>query len=180
MAEDSAVTAAASAAAAAAADQLLFGSGDSRAASDSDISRWQSESFVFSSSVVWGLRQTVGGPCGVLAPVQAFLLRHLIDNAASPLHPTEDERREALASALAAMIWRCRGGGGGNDEATTAVWQGAAHTSLASLSSCIAGAALEQPGAVLAFVRSVRRLSACVCARRRGVNGDGGRVNRWC
>lgn len=36
--------------------------------------------FVFSAEEVTALEQHVGGPCSVIAPVQAFLLKNLLQN----------------------------------------------------------------------------------------------------
>mmetsp|Transcript_5929 Transcript_5929/g.17150 ORF Transcript_5929/g.17150 Transcript_5929/m.17150 type:complete len:612 (+) Transcript_5929:81-1916(+) len=90
--------------------QFLFGF----YAEEADIERWMSSSFKFEGTsktegsevseaaectegrrrrheeklaCPWGLRQELGGPCGVLAAVQAFLLRELLwsDNSGSTL-----------------------------------------------------------------------------------------------
>ena len=43
-----------------------------------DVNRWRSQKFVFSSEFPFVLEQTQGGPCGVLAPVQGFLIASLM------------------------------------------------------------------------------------------------------
>ena len=43
-----------------------------------DVLRWTSQKFVFSESIPVVLQQVHGGPCGVLAPVQAFIVKELL------------------------------------------------------------------------------------------------------
>eukprot|EP00929_Paragymnodinium_shiwhaense_P016758 TRINITY_DN12539_c0_g1_i1.p1 TRINITY_DN12539_c0_g1~~TRINITY_DN12539_c0_g1_i1.p1 ORF type:complete len:595 (+),score=149.65 TRINITY_DN12539_c0_g1_i1:225-2009(+) len=88
----------------------------------SDIERWLGAGFRFSEvkGTEWGLWQQQGGPCGVLAPVQAFMLRHLLfgeeangeDQAARKAQPLlfagaeeADARPAVLAYALAAILF---------------------------------------------------------------------------
>lgn len=52
---------------------LLFGTNPV----DEDIDRWRSQKFQFAESIPFLLEQSHGGPCGVLAPVQAFLMAKL-------------------------------------------------------------------------------------------------------
>jgi len=64
----------------------------------------------------YGLQQVEGGPCGVLAVVQAFLLRALMTRGLGAgekavLEVDEKERQEALADALAEILWRNAGDG---------------------------------------------------------------------
>lgn len=65
--------------------ELLFG----LAPDEDDVFRWTQSAFVFvgdtgtageveSLPCPWGLRQDLGGPCGVLASVQAFIVRELL------------------------------------------------------------------------------------------------------
>jgi hypothetical protein len=63
----------------------------------------------------FGLVQHKGGPCGVLAVVQAFLLAPLVHGyggggggrgRGSWKQPKEADRKDALAWALATVIWR--------------------------------------------------------------------------
>jgi hypothetical protein len=61
----------------------------------------------------FGLIQRKGGPCGVIAPIQAFLLVELLfsspplggSNAEKLLNPSDDRRRESLCKVLAEMLW---------------------------------------------------------------------------
>lgn len=51
-----------------------------------DLGRWYDQGFVFCTrdgAAPFGLVQTEGGPCGVLAPVQAEIIRELFDASAS-------------------------------------------------------------------------------------------------
>ena len=45
---------------------------------EDDVNRWKSQKFRFSSQFPFSIDQLHGGPCGILAPVQAFLLKKLI------------------------------------------------------------------------------------------------------
>ena len=59
-----------------------------------------------------GLRQREGGPCGVLATVQAFTLRELLSReGAAPLHlVSREDAGDALVAALSHVIWSARVG----------------------------------------------------------------------
>ncbi len=81
---------------------------------------WPGQAFSFSPSVRFGFRQSRGGPCGVLASVQAHLVRALCFGAAplddatravDPLAPTDAERAKALAAAITQILLRCSAGG---------------------------------------------------------------------
>jgi len=59
----------------------------------------------------YGLQQVSGGPCGVLAVVQAFLMRALLQRGLAGgqnavLEVDEKTRQEALADALCEILWR--------------------------------------------------------------------------
>jgi hypothetical protein len=98
--------------------KLVFGDRPEAA----DVERWLNVGFQFSPSpgVEWGLWQRHGGPCGVFAPVQAFILKHLLfhegENAVAdaekrkdqPLAASgtaDDERGSALAHALSSILY---------------------------------------------------------------------------
>eukprot|EP00051_Salpingoeca_urceolata_P003952 m.61708 g.61708 ORF g.61708 m.61708 type:complete len:639 (+) comp13251_c0_seq1:132-2048(+) len=51
---------------------------DPRQTKDEDLLRWHQQGLEFSDHVSFGLKQAQGGPCGVLASVQAELLRQLL------------------------------------------------------------------------------------------------------
>lgn len=57
----------------------------------------------------YGLQQVEGGPCGVLAVVQAFVLKALLErssgSAAAVLEVDEKTRQEALVEALCEVLW---------------------------------------------------------------------------
>jgi len=62
----------------------------------------------------YGLHQVEGGPCGVIAVVQAFMLRALGEmgvNCAALLTVNESQRQEALADAIVEILWTNIGGG---------------------------------------------------------------------
>lgn len=96
--------------------ELLFGRLSAQSAQVEDIERWHLQGFTFSSALAtsFGLTQFKGGPCGVLASVQAFVLYRLVfggqgcivTNELIPLQPTHTQREEALAWALASIVIR--------------------------------------------------------------------------
>jgi len=80
---------------------------------------WRRQGFFFSraSALGYGLIQSAGGPCGVLASVQAFVLRELLfPTEASPVsdyrNPTPIEQARALVSSLARIIFTASGSSG--------------------------------------------------------------------
>lgn len=82
----------------------------------SSPSRWRHQGFVFSRAprTLFGLSQESGGPCGVLAPVQAFVIQKLLFaggataniNAEIPVAPTTKQQDDALVWALTHIIAR--------------------------------------------------------------------------
>ncbi|MEW5307977.1 MAG: hypothetical protein WDW36_010343 [Sanguina aurantia] len=71
------------------------------------------QGFFFSSctGLGFGLLQTAGGPCGVLAAVQAHVLAGLQSTDGSfNTSPTASQQQRALASALSELLWACRSG----------------------------------------------------------------------
>lgn len=44
------------------------------------------QGFYFDENLKYGIHQDQGGPCGILATVQAFFLKHLLYGAKMPLH----------------------------------------------------------------------------------------------
>jgi len=91
---------------------VLFGSN----ADPLDIERWHSQGFNFSvdPSIRWGLLQMYGGPCGVLAPIQALVLKDLIYESkvpvavdkAVPIEVTNDQAEAALLRTLVHVLQR--------------------------------------------------------------------------
>jgi len=99
--------------------QILFGA----QAVIADIKRWHQQGFVFTSDnslahYPWGLEQNYGGPCGVLAPIQAYLLHHLIfkmkvaleKEEERPLSVTPAVCQQALNEVLADILIKSTGG----------------------------------------------------------------------
>ncbi|XP_063780397.1 probable ubiquitin carboxyl-terminal hydrolase MINDY-4 [Pseudophryne corroboree] len=73
---------------------------------------WRTQSFTFSntSSLKYGFVQKKGGPCGVLAAVQACVLKHLLfgkdSDISSALQPSDTRRSSCLYKAIAEILWR--------------------------------------------------------------------------
>ncbi|GCB80564.1 hypothetical protein scyTo_0017229, partial [Scyliorhinus torazame] len=89
---------------------LLFGSSFSCFAEE-----WKMQSFTFNDlpELRYGIVQKKGGPCGVLAAIQACVLQKLIfedvassDCEATELQPSNAERSQCLALAIADILWR--------------------------------------------------------------------------
>nr|XP_022286983.1 probable ubiquitin carboxyl-terminal hydrolase MINDY-4 isoform X1 [Crassostrea virginica] len=87
---------------------LIFGS-----ATQCFNDEWRYQSLVFCDlpKLQYGIVQKKGGPCGVLAAIQACLLQELLfGDCRIPLKrfgdPTHEERSLALATALAKIFWR--------------------------------------------------------------------------
>ena len=73
---------------------------------------WACQGFAQRPARTWALKQNNGGPCGVLASVQAHLLRQ-IRGKFSDLQfsdATSAQTSEALVHAIATIIWACRVG----------------------------------------------------------------------
>lgn len=77
-----------------------------------DIKRWLNQGFEFSSTWSAGLRQGQGGPCGVLAVVQAEMLVSLMFRAQTQRGDVEkcspEAADEALVAAMLAILDRAR------------------------------------------------------------------------
>ncbi|XP_053322957.1 ubiquitin carboxyl-terminal hydrolase MINDY-3 [Spea bombifrons] len=80
---------------------LVWGRRNSKGLVDSIFSRW-TQGFVFSDSESTALEQFEGGPCAVIAPVQAFLLKNLLFIFEKPnwRNCHEDEQKEVLCQTL--------------------------------------------------------------------------------
>ncbi|KAM6281881.1 putative ubiquitin carboxyl-terminal hydrolase MINDY-4 isoform 2-T2 [Porphyrio hochstetteri] len=89
---------------------------------------WKIQSFTFNSipQLKYGIVQKKGGPCGVLAAVQACVLQQLIfadnnrDKDTRCLQPSEVHRTKCLTMAIADILWRA----GGNEKAIVALPSG--------------------------------------------------------
>ena len=89
-------------------------------ASVDDMERWYNQGFNFCEEPNFGLKQGHGGPCGILAAVQAELLKHMffiksqtqtqtISSSAIPNITNEDVESYfimALRSILVKCMWR--------------------------------------------------------------------------
>ncbi|EFJ11004.1 hypothetical protein SELMODRAFT_271951 [Selaginella moellendorffii] len=99
--------------------QMVFGPQVTREV----LAQWCNQGFRFSSDLETslGLVQHEGGPCGVLATIQATLLKYLLfvpnKRDASQLEFQDSERTSALIQAMAETLWRA----GGNQRAVLAV-----------------------------------------------------------
>ncbi|KAI8905935.1 hypothetical protein EDD86DRAFT_180181, partial [Gorgonomyces haynaldii] len=80
---------------------------------------WSGKGFVFSQhqEVSYGLVQLKGGPCGLLASVQAFVIKKMTSEprfkksvVQGLLRPSVQVQQEALVEALAEMIWQAGDG----------------------------------------------------------------------
>ncbi|NXG40937.1 MINY4 hydrolase, partial [Psilopogon haemacephalus] len=102
---------------------LLFGSSLSCFSEE-----WKIQSFTFSNTpqLKYGIVQKKGGPCGVLAAVQACVLQQLIfadsNRNKDPrcLQPSEVHRTKCLTMAIADILWRA----GGSEKAVVALPSG--------------------------------------------------------
>ncbi|NWS56700.1 MINY4 hydrolase, partial [Chunga burmeisteri] len=89
---------------------------------------WKIQSFTFSDipQLKYGIVQKKGGPCGVLAAVQACVLQQLIfgdsnrNKDSRCLQPSEVHRTKCLSMAIADILWRA----GGNEKAIVALPSG--------------------------------------------------------
>ncbi|XP_059922548.1 probable ubiquitin carboxyl-terminal hydrolase MINDY-4 [Gadus macrocephalus] len=107
--------------------ELLLGSG-SRCFSP----EWRNQGFGFSETpdLRYGIVQRKGGPCGVLASVQACLLQKLLFDDPNPageelgrLRPSDGVRRRCLVLAVSEVLWRA----GEHKTATLAITSGRSH-----------------------------------------------------
>jgi hypothetical protein len=91
--------------------ELLFG----REPVELDVQRWNAQGFTFSDNdtIRFGLTQRYGGPCGILAPVQCFVMYDLLFNPErklseeEQLSPSDEQRVDALLHSLAWIVERC-------------------------------------------------------------------------
>eukprot|EP01083_Nonionella_stella_P292365 994385_1 len=95
---------------------ILFGTD----AKQNDVDRWFSQGLGFTkdndndNDIRFGLLQIHGGPCGVLCPIQAYMLKEMLfdgnmnvildDGSELPLLPTNEQREEALIRSLTSII----------------------------------------------------------------------------
>jgi len=69
---------------------------------------WEKQSFVFNDTqhLEFGLVQHKGGPCGILAVVQAGVIKHIISSTNPNLSPRNAERQQILIKVLACILWQ--------------------------------------------------------------------------
>ncbi|XP_048590318.1 probable ubiquitin carboxyl-terminal hydrolase MINDY-4 [Nematostella vectensis] len=96
-------------------------------------SEWKQQGFGFCDlyGLEFGIVQYKGGPCGVLAVVQGFVLKHLLfqeNNKSNKkiLQPSSRERSRALASAITEILWQA----GDSKTATVALPTGMANSNF--------------------------------------------------
>ncbi|XP_054638034.1 ubiquitin carboxyl-terminal hydrolase MINDY-3 [Dunckerocampus dactyliophorus] len=84
---------------------LVWGRPPSGGVSDSIFRRW-TQGFVFSENERTALEQFEGGPCAVIVPVQAFLLKTLLFNRETLnwRHMPEEEQKTFLCSTLSEIL----------------------------------------------------------------------------
>jgi hypothetical protein len=81
---------------------LLFGpSGGEK----DDVSRWTTQRFHFNAQFPYVLQQDHGGPCGVLAVVQAMVLKRVLFDSGASVHALDElERIDELSSVLTDVL----------------------------------------------------------------------------
>nr|XP_020504187.1 ubiquitin carboxyl-terminal hydrolase MINDY-3 isoform X3 [Labrus bergylta] len=84
---------------------LVWGRPSSGGVSASIFRRW-TQGFVFSENEHTALEQFEGGPCAVIAPVQAFFLKNILFNRESPnwRQMSEEEQKTALCTTLSEIL----------------------------------------------------------------------------
>ncbi|XP_054904145.1 ubiquitin carboxyl-terminal hydrolase MINDY-3 isoform X3 [Poeciliopsis prolifica] len=84
---------------------LVWGKPSGGGVSTSIFRRW-SQGFVFSDHEQTALKQFEGGPCAVIAPVQAFLLKNILFNRENSTwrQMSEEEQKMALCSTLSEIL----------------------------------------------------------------------------
>ncbi|XP_072269524.1 ubiquitin carboxyl-terminal hydrolase MINDY-3 [Pyxicephalus adspersus] len=84
---------------------LVWGEKNGKGLIDSIFSRW-TQGFVFSDSEPTALEQFEGGPCAVIAPVQAFLLKNQLFASEKPnwRKCQEDEQKDILCQTLCDIL----------------------------------------------------------------------------
>ncbi|XP_027868662.1 ubiquitin carboxyl-terminal hydrolase MINDY-3 isoform X2 [Xiphophorus couchianus] len=84
---------------------LVWGKPSGGGVSTSIFRRW-SQGFVFSEHEQTALKQFEGGPCAVIAPVQAFLLKNILFNREHSTwrQMSEEEQKMALCSTLSEIL----------------------------------------------------------------------------
>ncbi|XP_063680567.1 probable ubiquitin carboxyl-terminal hydrolase MINDY-4 isoform X2 [Bolinopsis microptera] len=91
--------------------EIVFGN----ATSVSFNPEWEQQSFTFNDKfeLEFGLVQHKGGPCGILAAVQALVIKHLMAHYYGNLSPSNAERQQVLTKVLASILWQAANYDGG-------------------------------------------------------------------
>uniref|UniRef100_A0A383VRI7 Deubiquitinating enzyme MINDY-3/4 conserved domain-containing protein n=1 Tax=Tetradesmus obliquus TaxID=3088 RepID=A0A383VRI7_TETOB len=89
----------------------------------------------------WGLVQLAGGPCGVLAAVQAHLIATLMEQGLWGLLLRPEQLQEALASSLTTLLWAARSSSSSSSSAAKVVMLPLATSSAAARGMCDAAQA---------------------------------------
>ncbi|MCI4391329.1 hypothetical protein PGIGA_G00132870 [Pangasianodon gigas] len=86
--------------------ELVWGKQASSSGVSASLFRRWTQGFVFSETEHSALEQFEGGPCAVIAPVQAFLLKNILFNMESSnwRNISEEEQRLALCSTLTEIL----------------------------------------------------------------------------
>ena len=91
--------------------KIVFGTATNRSFNH----EWKRQGFFFCDlpGIEFGLVQLKGGPCGLLAVLQAHIVKYLLFQTDQPpdkaLCPTETTRKTALRHAMAEVLWRAGG-----------------------------------------------------------------------
>ncbi|KAJ3292146.1 hypothetical protein HDU79_001717 [Rhizoclosmatium sp. JEL0117] len=94
-----------------------IGGGEESRARSSFTEEWRGKGFVFSTNpdLAYGTVQIKGGPCGLLASVQAFVLKHLLfvekahNVRLGKLRPGVQQSQTALIDAFTEILWQAGG-----------------------------------------------------------------------
>uniref|UniRef100_A0A3B4AEX9 Ubiquitin carboxyl-terminal hydrolase MINDY n=1 Tax=Periophthalmus magnuspinnatus TaxID=409849 RepID=A0A3B4AEX9_9GOBI len=92
---------------------------------------WRNQGFTFSEThdLRYGIVQKKGGPCGVLASVQGFVLKKMLFETSDPsntfnkLKPSNSTRRKCLVLAIVEILWKA----GEEKHAIVAIYSGTKH-----------------------------------------------------
>lgn len=92
--------------------EIIFGD----AASVGFNPEWDQQSFTFNDThgLEFGLVQHKGGPCGILAAVQALIIKHLKEHHNGDLSPSNGKRQIVLVKVLSSILWQAANYKGGN------------------------------------------------------------------
>lgn len=123
---------------------------------------WQVQNFSFSqnASLKYGLVQKKGGPCGIMASVQSYIVRELLfpsNGKPIGLCPTEEQQNQVLVTAISEILWQA----GQHQNATVTVFK------LSDISKCFSNSNLKRVGIqleslMLVQCASYEKLEACV------------------